>query len=136
MGQIIGIDSVIFIYLFEENPQYFLLAQRVLTSIENGTHGGVLSVVGMIEILTGPKMKEKFEVAYQYRELLKSFPNLTISGINERIVDIASDLRGRYRIATPDAIHIATAIDFGAKKFVTNDKSLKKIKEIKIEILA
>ena len=95
----------------------------------------VFSSIGLIEVLTGPKRAGNFELAGEYRELFARFPNLTIGGMNESIVEIASDLRATYGISTFDAIHIATAIDAGAKRFITNDKGLQRIKEITIELL-
>lgn len=134
MGKV-AIDTSLFIYLFEENPEYLEKSSKVFRAIEQGRHKGIFSVIGMIEILTGPKKKGQPGIAAEYEYRLRNFPNLSIFGINERIVWLASDLRAKYGITTPDAIHIATAIDAGAEKFITNDKVLKKIKEIKIETL-
>jgi predicted nucleic acid-binding protein len=135
MEKIIGIDTSLFIYLFEENHEYLAQSSKIFRAIESGKYKGIFSVIGMIEILTGPKKKQQAGIAAEYEYRLRNFPNLSIIGINERIVWLSSDLRAKYGITTPDAIHIATAIDSGAKKFITNDKALKKIKEIKVEIL-
>ncbi len=135
MGKVIGIDSVIFIYLLEENKQYIKKVERFFRLLQNGEIQGIFSIIGLIEILTGPKKRNDHELASQYRDIIAHFPHLSIVGINERIVELASDLRAQYSLSTPDAIHIATAIDFGADMFLTNDKGLKKIKEIKVELL-
>lgn len=135
MGQIIGLDSVVFIYLLEANPAYLASVERILNAVQTGQARAVFSSLGMIEILTGPKKRGRFDLAVRYKEILVHFPNLTIRGLNEYIVDLASDLRARYNLATPDAIHLATAIDFGAQKFITNDKSLEKVKEIVVQII-
>ena len=135
MGKKIGIDSVIFIYLFEQNEQYLSKARQIFNSVKQGKYEAVFSVVGMIEILTGPKKAGRLELAYRYKELIKDIPNLTVYGINENVIELSSELRAVYGLNTPDAIHVATAIDFGADKFITNDKRLSKIKEIKIELL-
>lgn len=135
MGKKIGIDSVIFIYLFEQNEQYLSKARQIFNSVKQGKYEAVFSVVGMIEILTGPKKVGRFELAYRYKELIKDIPNLTVYGINENVIELSSELRAIYGLNTPDAIHVATAIDFGADKFITNDKRLKMINEIKIELL-
>jgi predicted nucleic acid-binding protein len=103
--------------------------------IQGGQCQAVYSAIGLIELLTGPKKQGNYELAAKYREMIAHFPNLQIEGINESVVDVASTLRATYGITTPDAIHIATAMDFGAKKFITNDKKLSKIKEIQIELL-
>lgn len=131
----IGIDSSVFIYVLEENKHYLKKAAQVLQSVERGEKEAVLSSIGLIEILTGPKKQGRYDIASEYRELITHFPHLAIAGINENIVEQTSDLRARYGITTPDAIHLATAIDFGASTFVTNDKALKKVKEIKVVLL-
>lgn len=130
-----GLDTSVFIYLFEEHPVYARKAARVLETLKKGSAHGVFSVIGMIEILTGPKKKNHPDLAAQYEYHLRNFPNLSILGINEKVVWIASDLRAQYGIDTPDAIHLATAIDAGAVTFITNDKALKKVKEIRVVLL-
>ena len=46
----------------------------------------------------------------------------------------AAKLRARYDLATPDCIHIATAISEKVDIFYTADKGIKKVKEVKIEV--
>ncbi len=137
MGQIeiIGIDSLIFIYLWEINREFFKDAKQILMRIENNQALGVFARIGIIELLTGSKKRGRFSEAAEYKEKISNFPNLLIRDLSPNIIDIASDLRAKYSLRTPDAIHIATAIDAGAVKFITNDKSLKKVREIKIELL-
>ena len=135
MAQVIGLDTSIFIYLFEKNPKYIKSVRHILGNVKDGKIHGIFSCIGLIEILTGPKKLERFDIAALYQEQITNFPNLTVRGINENMIEIASDLRARYNITTPDAIHIATAIDSGSKKFLTNDKTLKKIQEINIELI-
>lgn len=135
MAQKIGIDTVILIYLLEENPAYISQVEKIFNSIQAGIFEAVFSSVGLIELFTGVKRKNRYDLVFYYRTLLADFPHLTIMGINEQIIDIASDLRAGYSITTPDAIHLATAVDFGAKKFITNDKSLRQVKEIVVEVL-
>ncbi|OGQ44657.1 MAG: hypothetical protein A3H42_05985 [Deltaproteobacteria bacterium RIFCSPLOWO2_02_FULL_46_8] len=137
MGEkIVGIDTAVFVYLIQKHPLYGKAAEGVLRSVQEGRYRAVFSVIGMIEILTGAKQDRNRVLAGRYREFFRQFPNLDVIGITgEAIVEIASDLRARYRLTTPDAIHIATAIDAGANTFITNDRALKKVKEIKIQML-
>src|SRR5271157_1210359 len=69
--------------------------------------------------------------------VLKRGKNLTMVEITEKIAEAAGKPRGHYpSIRTIDAIQISAAIDAGAEAFLTNDKKLKQIKEIKILVLA
>ena len=135
MGEKVGIDTSVLIYLLEENPQHRKAAKACMLKVQSGAYEAVFSAIGLIEILTGPKKSGQYELAARYRELITRFPHLTVQDLNENIVELSSDLRARYGITTPDAIHIATAIDFEAKKFITNDRGLKKVKEVIVETL-
>ena len=137
MGQeIVGLDTPVFVYFFQRNKEYFSRARNALKAVEDGKVAGVFSAIGMIELFTGLKKQGRHDLVLHYKVALSTFPHLTVvGGLNEKIVDLASEFRAQYGISTPDAIHIATAIDAGAKKFITNDKGLKRIKEISIELL-
>ena len=135
MGQVVAIDSVIFIYVWNKQPEFFKQSKKILEQISSGSVHGIFAQIGLIELLTGPKKLGRGSLALLYKERVKNLPNLEILGMSDRVVDIASGLRAKYNLRTPDAIHIATAIDGGADKFITNDKNLKKVKEINIELL-
>ena len=67
---------------------------------------------------------------------LKKGQNLTLLPITEIIGESAGVLRGKYpHLKTVDAVQIAAAVDAGADAFLTNDKKLSTIKEIKILVL-
>ncbi len=135
MGQKIGIDTVVVIYLLEEHPQYLSYAENLFKNIQNGQIEAVFSAIGLIELLTGVKRRNRYDLAFSYRTLLETFPHLSIKGISEQIVEDASELRAKYGMSTPDAIHIATAIDFSADTFITNDKKLRMVKEIAVVLI-
>lgn len=132
MGRLVAIDTSVLIYLLEEHPEHARKSRRLFERFEHGSMRGIFSIVGMIELLTGVKKKNRQDLAQDYKILLSRLPNFDIYSIDEDIVDIASDLRVTYGVRTPDAIHIATAIAKDATMFITNDRALKKIKEIKV----
>ena len=132
MGRLIGIDTSILIYLLEEHPTHATNARRLFERLEKGSFRAIFSIVGMIELLTGVKKKGRMDLAQDYKLLLSHLPNFDIYSIDEGIVDVASNLRATYSIRTPDAIHLATAITKKADVFLTNDRALKKVKEIKV----
>lgn len=135
MAKKIGLDTSIWIYLLENNSKFVDQVSHIFSDIESGKISACFSAIGLSELLTGPKKLGRFDVVAKYKQLISTFPNLDILGVNEHTVDLASDLRAKYGIRTPDAIHLASAIDWGAVEFLCNDKVLRKVREIKIKIL-
>lgn len=135
MGKTIAIDSSLFIYLLENHEIYADRCDAILKKVVRGEVDGLLASLGLAEIMTGPKKIGHMEEAYKIRDYILNFPNLSLVHTNLPIIDLASDLRAYYHLNTPDAIHLASAIVYGADVFITNDKALKKVKEIAIQLL-
>jgi predicted nucleic acid-binding protein len=51
------------------------------------------------------------------------------------MADRAASIRARYRLRTPDAIHLATAILEGVDVFLTNDRDLLQVREVPILLI-
>jgi len=135
-GKIIGLDTMVFIYHFEENQLYSPLTFSIFESLEKGNFNGITSVLTLLEILVKPKKENNLLLTERYKLLFETFPNLQVKELNENIADIASSLRANYNINTPDAIQIATSLEAKADIFITNDATLKKISEIKVLLLS
>lgn len=78
---------------------------------------------------------EREDLADQYELLLDNFPNLKTRPIQRTVLRTAAQLRGRYRIKTPDAIHLASALESGATVFICDDRGLKAVQGIETIIL-
>lgn len=135
-GKITGLDTMVFIYHFEENQTYSPLTFSIFESLEKGNFQAITSILTLLEILVKPKKENNSLLTERYKLLFETFPNLQVKEINENIADIASSLRANYNISTPDAIQIATSIGAKADIFITNDATLKKITEIKVLLLS
>ena len=135
-GKIIGIDTMVFIYHFEESQIYSPLTFSIFENLEKGNFNGITSILTLLEILVKPKKENNSLLTERYKLLFETFPNLQVKTLNENIADIASTLRASYNINTPDAIQIATSLEAKADIFITNDETLKKISEIKVLLLS
>lgn len=51
-------------------------------------------------------------------------PDIVKIDMTARLFDLATDLRARHRLKTPDALHLAAAISAGCDEFWTNDTRL------------
>ncbi len=56
-----------------------------------------------------------------------NFPNLKTIPLTTKISTTAGRLRALHGLRTPDAIHIATALESKSSGIITNDKGFKKI---------
>ena len=57
-------------------------------------------------------------------------------GLHAAEFEKATDLRARLNLRTPDALHLAAAIVCGCDVFLTNDQTLQRCTEIRVEALA
>lgn len=64
-----------------------------------------------------------------------SSPELTLTTIDDPVIEEATSIRSRYRFRTPDAIHLASAVVAGATAFLTGDLQLTQFTGIAVEII-
>jgi predicted nucleic acid-binding protein len=60
---------------------------------------------------------------------------VVVAAIAPAVIERATDLRIRYRLKTPDAIHLATALESGADAVLTGDRDFSACREIKIDLI-
>lgn len=125
----IGIDTNVFIYYFEQNPNFGVSARQVFDVLSSHV-AGVTSIIALIEILS-PSFFSKI-AARETEKKFSEVPNLTVLEVNRNIATQAAAIRRQYGFRLPDAIQLATALIFKAQAFITNDKRLKSFKKLKV----
>lgn len=133
----IFIDTAPVIYYVEAHPEFGPIAKEVVAAFQSGSLAAFSSVITLTEVLSKPFEKGDEKLAKKFSEFLRHGKNLVVLEISERIAEEAGKLKGRYPyLKTMDAIQISAAIEAGTDAFLTNDKKLKQIKEIKILVMA
>ena len=135
IGQKIAIDTMIFIYAFEEHPAHASFLRSFFSALEKGGMESVTSSVTITECLTQPYRVKDFGLAAQYMALFRNFPHLSVVPVTDDIAERAAFLRASQDLKTPDALQLATALLSGSNFFLTNDQSLSSIQDIPILIL-
>ncbi len=128
----IALDSCILIYHLEGDERFAPAAGEIIACLDAGRTRAVVSTLTLLEIQVAPYRRRAEGLADSYYALLRQLPNCRWVDMTYEIADRAAQLRGKYRLATPDAIHIATAMESGATAFVTNDSELPEIDDIQI----
>ncbi len=132
----IFIDTAPIIYFIEAHPQFGPLAKEAVVAFQSGNLNAFSSVITLTEVLSKPIENGDEKLARKFTEFLKGGKNLNMIEISENIAETAGELRGRYSsLRTIDARQASAAINNGADAFLTNDKKLKQIKEIKVLLL-
>lgn len=121
--QRILLDTSVWIYHFEQNATFGEAAGYVIEQLEAGRFQGVASELTLLELIVKPLQLGRQDAADDYETLLCYFPNLTLEPVTRAILLEAAALRARYRLRTPDAIHLATGFTSGTTLAITNDES-------------
>jgi predicted nucleic acid-binding protein len=126
------LDNCIVIYQTEESEPS---AARIGDALANLTaRDVVISDLVRLECLVLPLRKADLSLVGRFHI---AFSALTIAAIDPGVYDRAAEIRPRHRIKTPDALHLAAAIEHGCHEFWTNDDRLAAVRgEIKMRVFA
>jgi predicted nucleic acid-binding protein len=131
----LGVDTAPLIYFIEQHPRYGPMVSPVFQLMADGELAGVTTVVTLVEVLTLPLQQGDQHLADQYKAALESSDNLAMASIDPATAERAAELRAGYSLRTPDALQIAATLNAGCEAFLTNDKRLARIRDLRILLL-
>ncbi len=134
-GEVIALDTSPFIYYIEKKPLYINMLRAFFQAVNKGECVVVTSVLTLLEVLVVPIRDAGVELAQRYRDILLDSAGFTTMLVDQNIAEEAARLRASYNIRTPDSIQMATAIVGNASFFLTNDKRLPSLSNLKVLIL-
>ncbi|MBU1130435.1 PIN domain-containing protein [Patescibacteria group bacterium] len=130
-SELVALDSNIFIYQFSQHPDFFIFSNYIFVALEKNKLQAVTSIISYIEIISQSTIEGNQYSINLYKRIFQQYPNLKVHTADFQIADKTAELRRKYSIKTPDAIQLATAIISNVDLFISNDKNLKKVEEIK-----
>jgi len=131
----VGLDSSIFIYHLEDVEPYSDLTEAAFAAFGEGTPVAVLSTLSVTELLVQPFAARQPDRISAFERFILTLPNTTLVPASYAIAKNAARLRATYRLRTPDALLVATALEAKADAFLTNDANLRKLKAEGIAIV-
>ncbi len=108
---------------------------EIIELIQRNSVQVTCSVMTLTEILPMPIKSGDINLIKEYRSILLYSREFYVLPISQMIAETAAQLRAIYNLKTPDALHIATAIESKCDAFLTNDIGLKRISAIQILVL-
>ena len=116
MSGSIYLDACMIIDLVEGVPN---LQRRLREAIRGRTL--VSTELARLESRVGALREQRTAHLATYRQL---FEDCEMQPMDRAVFDLATDLRVRHRLKTPDALHLAAALHSGCGEFWTNDERL------------
>lgn len=128
----IALDTVIFIYWIEENPEYLSQVEPLFRAVDRGEIEIVTSAITLLEVLVVPYRAGKVALAERYEQLLTRAAHLRLIDVDRQQLRAAAQLRAVHGIRTPDALQLAAGLAARAATFVTNDRRLPSIPGLEV----
>lgn len=132
-NNLVALDSNIFIYNLEENPEFVKFTDLIFKRLILNKIKAATSIISLTEILSYQRTSNAVK---QLTEDFLSTPNLEVFDIDQQIAVEAARIRREYGFRLPDAIQLATALRSKAQAFISNDKKITKFKELSIILLS
>ena len=133
--RLLAIDSAPLIYLVEKHPSYIDLMVFILRYVSNGPISAIGSTLILTEVLSQPLRMGKMDLVNDYENIIGNSVGFTLIPVNEQIARHAAELRAKYGLKTPDALHVATALENYCQAILTNDLGLKRVTELQVLVL-
>jgi predicted nucleic acid-binding protein len=119
-------DTNLFIYLFEKHPEFFAPTLALRERMQDRKDELITSTMTLGEIQVEPRQGQDRQRSNQYRDAIRQ--TCEVVSFDEAAADIYAELRATSLIKSPDAIQLSCAAAAGVELFVTNDKSLQRLR--------
>jgi len=127
------LDSCIVIYLVQA-PDPIRDAVRQALDPPGGPAPQVcISALTRLECRVWPLREDATELLAEFDRFFAS-RELRRARLTGAVFDLATELRARYGVKTPDALHLAAAITWDCDEFWTNDQRLPRAIEERIAV--
>ena len=155
VGNVVYVDSNIFIYDTTEHPKYSLPCSNFLDRVESGGITGITSILTVNETIhklsiieLSSKMKERpvsiirmvkkdpslldaLDIPYIAAEDIMDM-NLEIVSFSNLIFEKALRFMKQHRLMSNDAVHLATMQRYGITNIATNDGDFERVRGLKV----
>jgi predicted nucleic acid-binding protein len=133
----VALDSNILIYVLDNDSPFFDSARTLLEKLEDSHANVCMSAVARSEILALPYLTSE-TLGNEARRKLDYFYFINFVPLTKSIADAAAELMtsAGSKLKNVDAIHLATALHYGATEFWTNDRQLAKVNVEGLRIIA
>jgi len=131
-GKRVYFDTNIVIYALENPTLYEMQVKSLLDALAGNIFLAITGELTISEVISGAAKSGGEQAVRQCIAFFESGNVLTLHPVTRDAFYRAGLLRAALGISTPDAIHIATAIDAACDVFLTNDRRLRSPPELQL----
>lgn len=131
----LGVDTAPFIYYIEENPTYLARIAPIFLAADAAQIELVTSTITVSEVLIHPLRLGAANLRDEYLDLFLNSANLEIQSIDIEVAQRAAELRVAHYLRLPDALQIAAVLHAGCTAFLTNDRQLSRVDDLRILVV-
>jgi len=129
------LDASSIIYSIEGVPEFRQATLRWIEQAEAAEAGAlVTSRFSRLECRVKPLRDADADTLAHYEGFFAR-ADLVLVEVSADVIEHATELRARYNVRSPDAIHLASAPREHADVFVTGDRQLRRCTEVKVEVV-
>jgi len=128
------LDSCVIIYLVEKREPWCARIRQLLLPEEARLPEICFSNLTRMECRVGPVAEDDADALAEYDRFFAA-PQCFCVPMDAPVFDLATDLRARHRLKTPDALHLAAALNAGCDAFWTNDRRLESTAKGRITVI-
>lgn len=131
----VHLDASAINYLIEAESPLHTAAVRTVARFRGDPESRQLtSRLSLLEYRVKPRRDGNDDLLAKYDAFFER-RRLVIADVTAAVVERATDFRARHRFKTPDAIHLATAIEEHADLFLTGDDDFERYPDLRLEVL-
>ena len=124
-GQRAYLDSNVFVYFLDRNPEYFSAVAPIIEAVGSGAIVGFTGDAAVAEVMVRPYRMSDPATITGIKAFFAAAGSLSVLPHDGEAFDLAAQLRARHGMKFIDALHLATAMRAGCRYFVTNDDAIR-----------
>lgn len=132
LGQRTYLDASLYIYAFEGVQPHRTRMAELLGAIDSLDVEVIASELLFTELLPRPMKDGRQDLVERYLELIRNTPHINLVKVDSAVILRSVHLRANFGLRSMDALHLATALVHDCWSFITNDRRLSRVDQLRV----
>ena len=128
-----AVDSAPIIYFVEQVEPYLSTVSPFFAALVESRNRAITSILTLMEVSVRPLTLGMMGLVESHEQLISR--RMDVFDVDRGVARRAAELRARYRFRPMDSLQLATALEYGAEWFLTNDSALTRCDDIRVVLV-